>query len=379
MTARSNPFADFGQRLPTDVLDLLKALANGTPFTPAAAELVARTARGEGDRGIERLLPMASDHPSAETLPEQVRERLRLQHQKARARFMALNAMAGRIVSAAAAAGSPVLLLKGFALANSVYSSPAHRPMSDLDIAVPHNRYEGAARMLESIGFLPMARTASRGSPMAGVNTHALGFHNAAVGVDLDLHYSILSCSLWESADDGFWSEAVPIGGHLAPALTLAPEHHVLHAALHGYRHSQSLSVRWMIDSDLSIRKAAGRFRWELMEAEARRHRCGPLLSAALGYLSEGLGTPVPRDVLGRLAALPMADFDVAFFRSDSVPQDKDGLRSRLRLAWTACERQAGYRFRTPVPFVRQMLRRWGINSPAGLLRTVRQHFGRAR
>ncbi len=372
-------FDDFGQKLDAPVVDLLRALANGTELGPDALALLAQAARGKADRGIVRLLPMAHDHPGTAALPAPVLNAIQLQYIKMRARYVVLEAKALSIAEAMHAEGIPLLFLKGFALASTAYANPVHRPMSDLDLAAPKERYGDAYRVLEGIGF-PWVAQRGRGNAIAGVSTHALSFRNPESRVLLDLHYNILSSSLWPSADDGFWREKQPFAvGGFGGAWTLAPEHHVLHACIHGYRRSSLLSIRWMMDSHLLIVKAGERFRWELLEEETARHRCGPLMAGALTYLASNLGTPAPREHIERLAAQPMPDFDRAYFREDAAPQDNAGLWRRASIAWNSCQRQVGRRFWTPLPFARQMARRWGVNSPLNMLRVALPHASAPR
>jgi hypothetical protein len=377
VSARRPALRDFGHEPPPAVLDLLRALANGTPPSAAAVELIGQAARGDADRGVLRLLPMLHDHPAVRSLPKPVQESVRLSHFRTGARFVVLDSAARRLCAAMAREDIPLLFLKGLALASGVYASPAHRPMGDLDLAVPHDRYARAVDVLGATGFSLVVREKTNDTLVAGVSAHAFPFRNDELRTSLDLHYNILNCSLWPDADDRFWQEAVPLGQPgLEPALTLAPEHHVFHACVHGYSRSLlQLSIRWMIDAHLVLVKAGDHFRWELVEQEAQRHRCGPLVAAALGYIATHLGSPVPAKSLDRMAAQPMPPFDVAYFRDRAAFHDRGGLWLRLRIAWNSCQRQAGRRFLTPWPFARLMIRRWGATSPLRLVRSVAEHL----
>ncbi len=361
---------DFGHEPPRQVLDLIRALATGSPPSSGALTLIEQAAHGGTDHGVVRLLPMLHDHPAMTSLPEPTQRVVRRRYLKARARFVALEAAAHRIVEAMESENIPVLFLKGFALASSAYARPAHRPMGDVDMAVPHQHYARSIEILRKVGFSAVVRERSWDTLIAGVGAHALPFINEEARASLDLHHNILNCSVWSGSDDGFWREAVPLGqSGLAPALTLVPEHHVLHACVHGYSRSLlQLSIRWMIDAHLLLAKAPESFRWRLVEEEAQRHRCGPLIAAALGYLADNLGSPVPDEQLDRLAAQPMPGFDMAYFRDNAAFNEKSGFWLRMRVAWNACQRQAGRRFWTPLPFARQMVRRWGVTSPVGLV-----------
>lgn len=369
---------DFGHEPDAVLLDLLRALTSAAPATDAARSLVVAAAAGDADKGIQKLLPLARGNADLiAPLPASTRAEIEKCYLKARNAYVRLEGTARLLAAGLVEAGIPVLFLKGFALAGSVYPSPAQRPMGDLDVAVPHAHYAAAIRVQQQLGFSENRPASGHNRAIAGLSTHAFPFRHEARKVNLDLHYNILNCSLWESADDGFWAEAVPFGQPgFDGALTLSPEHHLFHACLHGYSRSLlQLSIRWMLDAHFILARHGGTFRWVLVEAEARRHRCGPLLAATLGYLAEHFYAPIPADVLVRLAAQEMPEFDRAFFRSTAELNESAGFWRRIRIAWNACQRQNGRRYATPLPFIVQMARRWGAGSPRQLAAETLKHL----
>jgi len=369
---------DFGHEPEPALLDLLRALAGASPPTEAARALVAAAAAGRADKGIQKLMPLVRSRPELTGgLLDEARIGVEKRYLKARNDFLRLEVTARIVATGLADSGIPAIFLKGFALACRVYPNPAWRPMGDLDIAVPHTDFHAAAAVLQQLGFTDARPSSSHNRAVPGLSTHAFAFRHEARRINLDLHHNILNCSLWENADEGFWAEAEPLGqAGFDRALTLAPEHHLFHACLHGYSRSLlQLSIRWMLDAHFILARAGQGFRWDLLEAEARRHRCGPLLAATLGYLAENLECPVPDDVLSRLAAQPMPDFDRAFFRGTAELNETAGFGRRMAIAWNACQRQLGRRFVTPLPFVAQMARRWGAASPRQLIAETLHHL----
>lgn len=370
---------DFGHEPAPDLLDLLRALVGAAPANEAARALVSMAATGHADPGIRKLLSLVRGREDLiASLTAEAIAGIETRYLKSRNDFVGLESTARLLARSLAEAGIPALFLKGFPLACRVYPSPAQRPMGDLDLAVPHEHFPRAAEALRQLGFTDARPQSTHNLAIPGLSTHALPFRNEARRVNLDLHYNILNCSLWESADNSFWTEAVPLGQPgFQGALTLSPEHHVLHACLHGYSRSLlQLSIRWMLDAHFILARSGGDFRWPLLEAEAARHRAGPLLAATLGYLAENLACPVPDDVLQRLAGQPMPQFDRAFFRQTAELNEAAGFHRRIAIAWNACQRQTGRRFTTPLPFIVQMARRWGVNSPAQLAAETLKHLG---
>lgn len=378
MTAALPRLGDFGHEPEPALLDLLRVLTGAAQPTDRALDLVITAASGKADKGIQKLLPLVRGN--AELLaafPSDARASVERRYLKARNDFIRLESTALVVVDGLAKANIPVMFLKGFALACRVYPNPAQRPMGDLDIAVHHADYHRATEVLQQLGFADARPDSGHNRAIAGLSTHAFAFRSEARKVNLDLHYNILNCSLWESADDGFWAASDPLGQpRFNDALTLAPEHHLFHVCVHGYSRSLlQLSIRWMVDAHFILARYGQAFRWPLVEAEARRHRCGPLLAATLGYLAENLNGKVPADVLARLAADDMPAFDRAFFRGTAELNQSAGFFRRIGIAWNACQRQVGYRFATPFPFIAQMARRWGAGSPGQLAAETLKHL----
>jgi len=378
MTGAAPRLRDFGHEPDPALLDLLRALVGAAALTDAARALVATAATGGADKGILKLLPLVRGNPDLiSDLPAEARAGIEKRYLKARNDFVRLEATARLLANGLAEAGIPVMFLKGFALASRSYPKPAQRPMGDLDIAVPHASFHEATAVLQQLGFADARPSSTHNRAIPGLSTHAFAFRSEARKVNLDLHYNILNCSLWEGADNGFWAEAEPLGQPgFDRALTLAPEHHLFHACLHGYSRSLlQLSIRWMLDAHFILVRSGPGFRWSLLEAEAARHRCGPLLAATLGYLAENLACPVPADVIERLAAQPMPQFDRAFFRHSAELNESASFHRRIAIAWSACQRQVGRRFTTPLPFILQMARRWGVASPRQLAAEALKHL----
>jgi hypothetical protein len=95
--------------------------------------------------------------------------------------------LVGRCARALGDAGIPVMALKGVALHALVYDDAAERPLSDVDLLVPPERYEDALAALRATGF--RAKTPS--APWATVLAHP------EVPLDVDLHRALFPPGLF--------------------------------------------------------------------------------------------------------------------------------------------------------------------------------------
>ena len=123
----------------------LDALAASHPNWRAVGQLAER----------EKLLPILwsymRDH--AEVIPTEVREAFRRQAAVTEFRMALTESALRQTVEALAAKGIRVMLLKGAALATTVYGSFARRPMGDLDILVDSKEAGRAWQVMREAGW----------------------------------------------------------------------------------------------------------------------------------------------------------------------------------------------------------------------------------
>ncbi len=212
-----------------------------------------------------------------------------------------------RIAAALAARQVPVMLLKGLALAQTVYANLAERPVNDLDLLLPAAQIDTAQQALVDLGYravglrwlgrwqrryrseLPMV-CADQPGPRAGLLA--------------ELHWSLVESpyhvdrveteAIWQRSRPAAW----PSGAHL-PDLSTLLLHNAAHMALH---HSQQLRLIWLVDVDRLARRPD--LDWDDVLAQAQTWSFGLALQAALQAGRAWLGTPCPAAVWERLAVL---------------------------------------------------------------------------
>ena len=128
-----------------------------------------------------------------------------------------------RILTALDEADIRVILLKGAALAQTLYDDPALRPMSDLDLLVPFEKLDRAVQVANDLGFqsddfVPYWPGIRR------VRAHHEHVQNRK-GVNLELHWSLTQAMNDDhTLTDWFWEHTQPlvvIWGFLKPKLYL--------------------------------------------------------------------------------------------------------------------------------------------------------------
>jgi hypothetical protein len=187
--------------------------------------------------------------------------------------------VASSLESALSAAGIAVLRLKGAAVCERLYDSPAERPMADVDLLVLGD-WTGALRTAEG-----------RGLQAAGRGDHALVFRDPPTGVVVELHHSVTSCPGFHPLDaDGIQTRA---GAGTTVRLPPSAEDLLVHLSLHAaFQHGLVLSLVQYLDFRRLLERLpldVGR----LVDAADAAH-AHVSVAAALRVAEAVVGAPVP-------------------------------------------------------------------------------------
>lgn len=154
--------------------------------------------------------------------------------------------------------GIRVIPLKGFALAQQVYETPAHRTMADLDLLIQEKDHRRAVDLLRDWGFRP-----KRGTYRwhAEIRDRGFGRSNFRKGeLNLDLQWAPRFCvgdRLVEWEQEGVWKRASPLPSLGENVWMLHPAdliRHLLFQMGHDREH-QHLYLRQLVDLALALGK----------------------------------------------------------------------------------------------------------------------------
>ena len=206
------------------------------------------------------------------------------------------------ILDTLAEARIDAMLLKGSSLATRYYPNPATRPMVDLDVLVPHGEAVRAIALLQRDGWQPVKQT-----PPHRLVGYAHAVSLVRDQTNLDLHWNALWPQRRADADRPFWESAQRIEHQGRPAFALAPTDELFHACMHGARRSQNAYswapvplARWVTDAFMIARSCD--IDWVRIDALSDRFHATLQLHDAFLYLREGLGFPVPGELLAEWA-----------------------------------------------------------------------------
>jgi hypothetical protein len=242
-------------------------------------------------------------------LPQVLRQRLEYQAKVDLAWELAHKAELRSALSALSKAGIAVLILKGTALAYSLYPVPSIRSRGDTDLLVQEKDVPALCDVLANLGYLRDTESQGIGSEVNLTKKDRADLEHV-----LDVHWRLSSNEVFAKICD--WDEACRMSNAL-PALApqargLGYVHALLHACAHRAVHFHSPyyvksepfldgnRLIWLYDMQL----LAGAFEeadWSSFVARARERSVSAICSGALYAVADLVGTAVPNSVCAEL------------------------------------------------------------------------------
>jgi hypothetical protein len=238
-------------------------------------------------------------------LPADVEDALRDVMAEGIARVLVLDAELSRLAPSLVTAAGPTMVLKGWAVARTIYPDPALRPYGDIDLLLSEERAGRGASALLAAGLIERpyaAETArQRRAPHAEASFHRL-FTDPAQRVLVELHTDAFQIGIRPRCEADRWERALPLPG-LSGVSMLCPEDQLLQLSVHLHRHGLNRLI-WLKDLDLLMR--ARELDWELISHDSRREGVNGSVWLALTTASRLLGTPLPTPARRLAPSLPV-------------------------------------------------------------------------
>jgi hypothetical protein len=221
----------------------------------------------------------------------------------------------GRALRELAAERVPVILLKGAALAETVYGNIATRPMTDLDLLVRRGDLAPALAALAKLGYQLVGTDTHTGAASVFENEVMLRKPGALYAL-IEIHWSLLNSPHYQHLLPmaWFWETAVPVRVEGAEALVLAPEALLLHLCAHRALHHRGMGLLWLHDVAEVLHFFQDRVDWDLLLAKAAECDLVLPLQKVLSQVVEGWLPPVPAGSLERLRRLEPTPEEIRVF-----------------------------------------------------------------
>ena len=207
------------------------------------------------------------------------------------------------ILSSFQRSGVQAIILKGMALAETLYPDISLRPFGDMDLLIRDQDLPRAESELQRLGYEKYVEEFRQGYGREFEKYFAY-VKRGSVNVYVDLHTCLLRVADAQRADNplfpsdkenGFWDRAVVAQIGENTGLVLSPEDTVLHLCVHVFRHGSSIRLLWLYDLALIILKHGESLNWKLIEERARTLGVYGIVGFVLDQVRQTLDIPLPR------------------------------------------------------------------------------------
>lgn len=323
---------------------------------------------------LERTIEMEGLAPLLHTilrgkslLPSDLEASLSLSYHRNACRNMLLFHQLTEVLQQLEAAGVPVILLKGAALAERVYGDIAVRPMSDLDLLVQPQTVEVARQTLGAIGYT-LSGVEMQSGYTEEFRSEETWTKTGLVNIHIDLHWRLISPLYYQYTlpTDWFWQTAVPLKINGASALVLGWEAQLLHLCAHLLLHHGGQGWLWGHDIAEVIHVQQAQLDWQQLLDRAQTYNLLLSVQQVLTYVAENWKVSVPPSILEQLhtlAPFPTEQRIVTWIQADHLTASLRSFlvdligaptwKQRLRFAWN-----------TLFPTRAYMQHRYGISTP---------------
>jgi hypothetical protein len=194
----------------------------------------------------------------------------------------------------------PVIVLKGAYLAKEVYSKIGLREMVDIDLLVPDDKVEQAAKLLEILDYQSI-RNYDVSLDVEKLSGHQLPpFRKSFALPVIEIHWTICDPNETYQFDlTELWQRAKNTDFFGETALALAPEDLMLHLCHHAsYHHKFNIGVRPLCDLARIIEHFQDQLDWQALQTTAERWQWQKGLYIMLAFAHYSLGVDLPNLIL---------------------------------------------------------------------------------
>jgi putative nucleotidyltransferase-like protein len=259
----------------------------------------------------ERLRSLEQDCDWPRDVREALAEQARAQAAAELLRRRELNA----VLDGLAAEGIRPIVVKGTALAYSVYDTPASRPRIDTDLLIPRNHADPVRRVMARSGYTMPAYCAGEllFGQFPSTKTDRFG-----VAHTFDFHWKISTQAVFADllTFDEIAADAVRLPSIGVHARAAGPAHALLLACVHPVMHHRNVeSLLWVYDVHLLASRLSDGDLDRFVELAVVR-QVAAICAHQLAAARDRFGTSIPDHVIARLGVTMRGEPSAAYLRT---------------------------------------------------------------
>jgi len=240
--------------------------------------------------------------PARDLVPPEVRQELRRRYYLTGLQNALFCDELKSILRAFRQEGVDAVLLKGMALAETVWRNVALRPMADIDLLVREEDLDAADEILSSLGHVASERYRSK-EWYRRSHHHLAPRYNQEQGIAVELHRNIVVPDDHFSVDiSGVWQRAQYVTVAGVDTRVLSPEDQIIHLCLHVSHDDPFVGkIGSLMDIAQAVRHYGDSIRWNWIRAQAVQNNFGRFVYYPLYLAKDEFGVAIPGSVLDRL------------------------------------------------------------------------------
>jgi hypothetical protein len=262
----------------------------------------------------------------------------------------------GRIIQALHEAGIEPLVLKGAALAETVYPGISMRPMIDADILVREEEIDTVTACVTALGYSSVE------------DKDCVFCKNDRFPVRLDVHYEI-----WYLADADFknlWVDSRPVSIAQSGARTMAPDETLIYTAAHAAIQHGTLGPIALEDISRICSFYRHELDWDKVVKKIKKYSLKVPVYLALSEAGLAKGAPVPGKALDALKPSSVIErFEERIYRSIlRAPTAKNIGHLLKMLSQKGIHGKTRFFIEAMFPSRAFIARRYNVSRPAAIL-----------
>lgn len=252
--------------------------------------------------------------------PPEFRQRVHQAYRLDALRMALMYRNIGQVLVQLKKSGLDYLVIKGPAIAHTVYPDPTLRSFNDLDLVVRERDWAAMHQILVEMGFTPeenLPQPPPKLVPQAII--HQLKYWHQDMELLVEVHYDdILNAGLASRDVEGFWQRAIQIDvqGMLVRVMSL--EDQLIHLCVHLHYHGYT-RLNCFTDIAFVVRDHAAELDWERLFETVEVEEAQVGVFYTLHFIDQLLGISVPEGVMSRLRPGRLR----RWFHERYVPEEK--------------------------------------------------------
>lgn len=211
--------------------------------------------------------------------------------------------------------GIQTVLLKGAALALTLYNNIALRPMLDIDLLIKQTDFEKASLQLLELGYSQTQLNPHNSNINLYENEAGFG-KQGAIDYLFELHWSLFDSPFYQTRlpIEWFWQNLIPIRFNDVDAFVFRQEAQLLHLCGHLQLHHGGKELLWLNDIARLLVKYEQELNWDEIIDRAQIFDLVLPLKLTLHDLASDWDIPISYDILERINQLVPSAYEKRIF-----------------------------------------------------------------